>query len=46
MKDWNYEEEEDDVYTPTGWERESGESEEDYLDRIQDQNDWAEYFDD
>lgn len=38
--------EEDDYYSPTDWEREYGESDEDYAERLQDLEDWMEYFDD
>ena len=34
--------EEEDYYSPTDWEREPGESDEDYADRIQDLNDFLE----
>lgn len=34
----------DDVYTPTGWEREYGESEEDYRERMEDQESLLEYY--
>lgn len=33
-------------YSPTSWNRNRSESEEDYLERIQDQEDWLESFDD
>ena len=38
--------EEDDYYSPTDWEREYGESDEDYAERLQDLEDWMESFDD
>ena len=38
--------EEDDYYSPTDWEREYGESDEEYSDRLQDLEDWMESFDD
>ena len=33
-------------YSPTSWERHDGESQEDYEERMQDQEDMIEYFDD
>jgi len=33
-------------YSPISWEQHFGESDEDYADRIQDQEDWIESFDD
>lgn len=42
----NYDEEEnDDYYSPTDWEREYNESDEDYEERIQDLEDFMESFD-
>lgn len=43
----NYEDEEeyDDYYSPTDWERELGESDEDYADRLQDLEDYMGSFD-
>lgn len=43
----NYEDEEeyDDYYSPTDWERESGESDEDYADRLQELEDYMDSFD-
>lgn len=47
MKDLDDEVEEydDDFYSPTSWDRHPGESDEDYYDRIQDQEDYLESFD-
>ncbi len=33
-------------YSPTSWDQLPGESDEDYADRVQDQEDWLESFDD
>ena len=43
----NYEDEEeyDDYYSPTDWEREPGESDEDYAERLQDLEDDMDSFD-
>ena len=38
-------EEYDDYYSPTDWEREPGESDEDYADRLQDLEDYMDSFD-
>ena len=35
----------EDYYSPTDWERESNESDEDYSERMQDLEDWMEAFD-
>lgn len=35
--------EEEDPYSPTSWDKDPYESDEDYQDRIQDQEDWLEY---
>ncbi|MBO7601501.1 MAG: hypothetical protein J6S94_00540 [Bacteroidaceae bacterium] len=40
FKEQEDEEEDDDFYSPTSWERESGESDEDYEDRKQDLEDY------
>ncbi len=47
MKDYqNIDDEElEDYYSPTDWEREPGESDEDYEERIQDLEDFLESFD-
>lgn len=37
---------EDDFYTPTGWEREHGESDEDYNERTEDMESWLENIND
>lgn len=36
--------EDEDYYSPTSWERHPGESEEDYNDRIEDQEDFMDYY--
>ena len=36
----------EDLFSPTAWERAPFESDEDYLERMQDQEDWLESFDD
>ena len=41
----NYEEEDDEYYSPTDWSRDYGESDEDYEDRMQDLEDYAESLD-
>ena len=38
--------EEDDNYSPTSWDRHYGESDEDYNDRMQDQEDLVDYYND
>ena len=40
------EEEEEDFFSPTSWDKDPFESDEEYLERIQDQEDWLESFDD
>ena len=37
---------EDDPYSPTSWDRHGDETDEDYEDRIQDQEDFLDYFND
>ncbi|NPD82353.1 hypothetical protein HPS57_10275 [Prevotella sp. PINT] len=46
MKNYDDDEEEFDDYTPTSWERQDDETDEDYEERTQDQEDWLESFDD
>lgn len=47
MKPYNNENEEvEDDYSPTSWEKTSNESQEDYEDRIQDQEDFLEALND
>lgn len=47
MKPYNdYEDEEEDYYSPTSWGRDSYETDEDYEDRIQDQEDYLDYNND
>ncbi len=43
-----YEEDEEveDFYSPTSWDKDPYETDEEYLERIQDQEDWLESFDD
>ena len=36
---------EEDYYSPTSWERDPDETDEEYQDRMQDQEDFLEYFD-
>ena len=43
---YDEEEEEEDFFSPTSWEKDPYESDEEYIERIQDQEDWLEYFDD
>lgn len=47
MKDYqNFDDEEyDDYYSPTDWNREPGESDEEYEERVQDLEDYLESFD-
>ena len=40
------ENEEEDNYSPTSWDPDPYETNEEYLERIQDQEDWLESFDD
>lgn len=42
--DYDDEEYEDDFYSPTSWDRLPGETDEQYADRIQDQEDYLESF--
>lgn len=41
---WDEEDNDDDYYSPTSWEREPGESDEDYNDRMEDQDSLMDYF--
>ena len=41
-----YEEEEEDFFSPTSWDKDPFETDEEYIERIQDQEDWLESFDD
>jgi len=41
-----YHDDEDDQFSPTSWERDPFESDEDYEERMQDQEDYLESFDD
>ena len=45
MSNWN-DEEDDDFFSPTDWERDSYETDEEYIERMEDQNDFLEYNDD
>ncbi len=48
QEDFENEEEnewDDDFYSPTSWDKDPFETDEDYQDRIQDQEDLLEYFD-
>ena len=37
---------EEDFFSPTSWEKDPDETDEEYIERIQDQEDWLESFDD
>ena len=39
-------EEEEDFFSPTSWDKDPSETDEEYIERIQDQEDWLESFDD
>ena len=40
-----YDDNEEDYYSPTGWEQEENESDEDYADRLEDLNNYLESLD-